>query len=386
MSKSKTVTIRDVALLAETSPSTISNLLNGRLERMRPETVERIQGAIAQLGYRPSGVARQLKSGQAPIIGLIIPSVANPFWGAFAQYVEEAALACGYQVLLCNGDRDPDREERYADALWSHGVRGVIFGSSPLSLDHVLRLVDRGMYAVAFDRHTRNGDPGAIDSISVDNVRGARLAVDHLLALGHRRVGFLSGPLRTVSRLERLTGYRAALAEAGAEPEPALVWEGDSGRGFGDVEGAEFGRRGARDLLGRPDPPTAIFANNDMYALGAYAGARDLGRRVPHDVSIVGFDDIAMAEIAEPPLTTVRQPLADMLESAVRLLVGRLDETHAEPPRHESVRPELVVRASTVPPSRRGRRGAPQRAADEGGSARREGAEDTVGLVHVSGR
>lgn len=386
MAKGETITIRDVALLAETSPSTISNLLNGRLERMRPETVERIRSAIEQLGYRPSEIARQLKSGQAPIIGLIIPSVANPFWGAFAQYVEEAALARGYQVLLCNGDRDPDREERYADALWSHGVRGVIFGSSPLSLDHVLRLVERGMHAVAFDRHTRTGDPGAIDSISVDNVRGARLAVDHLLALGHRRVGFLSGPLRTVSRLERLAGYRAALAEGGVEPEPALVWEGDPGRGFGDVEGAEFGRRGARDLLGGADPPTAIFANNDMYALGAYAGARDLGRRLPDDVSIVGFDDIAMAEIAEPPLTTVRQPLAEMLENAVRVLVGRLEETHAEPPRHESVMPELVVRASTVAPSRRHRRGTPRRAADEEAPARREDAKDAAGLAHVAGR
>jgi len=347
------VTIGDVALLAKTSPSTVSNHLNGRLDRMRPETRLRIQRAIEQLGYTPNQLARQLKTGQVPILGLIIPSVANPFWGSFAQCVEEAARDRGYQVLLGNAGRDPDQEERYAESLWGHGVRGVIFGSSPLSLDHVLGLVKRGLRAVTFDRDTRGIDFSAravIDSISVDNAKGARLATQHLLGLGHRRIGFLSGPLRTSSRLERLEGYRSALRAAGIEPHLDLVWEGLPSRGFGDVEGAEFGRRGARELLSAAEPPTALFAINDMYALGAYAGARDLGLRVPADISIVGFDDIFLADVVQPPLTTVRQPLKEMLETTVCLLVDRLEGLRTGPAEHAVILPDLIVRASTAPP------------------------------------
>lgn len=347
----KVVTIEDVALLAKTSPSTVSNVLNGRLDRMRPETRERIQRAMEQLGYMPNQLARQLKTGQVPILGLIIPSVANPFWGAFVQCVEEAARDRGYQVLLGNAGRDPAQEERYAESLWTHGVRGVIFGSSPLSLDHVRGLVKRGLHAVIFDRDTRGAElveQAAIDSISIDNARGARLATEHLLALGHRRIGFLSGPLRTASRLERLDGHRSALVAAGIEPRSDLVWEGAPSKGFGDVEGADFGRRGARDLLAGAAPPSALFTINDMYALGAYAGARDLGLRIPDDVSIVGFDDIFMAQVVQPPLTTVRQPLEEMLHATVSRLIDRLEGRHDGPADHTVVTPELVVRGSTA--------------------------------------
>jgi DNA-binding LacI/PurR family transcriptional regulator len=349
----KPVTIQDVAILAQTSPSTVSNLLNGRVDRMRSDTRERIERAMNELDYRPSQVARQLRTGQAPILGLIIPSVANPFWGAFAQSVEAAARARGFQVFLCDGERDPEQEERYAESLWSHGVRGVIFGSSPLSLDHVLGFVKRGLRIVVFDRDIRDVAPSmraAIDSISVDNERGGRLATDHLLGLGHRRIGFLSGPLRTASRLERLEGYHQALREAGIEPEPHLVWQEAANETFGDVEGFELGRLGARELVSGPASPSALFTNNDMYALGACAGVRDLGLCVPEDVSIVGFDDIPFAEIAHPPLTTVRQPFREMMGTVVTLLIDRLQGAYDEPAEHVTVAPELVLRASTAPP------------------------------------
>ena len=349
----KPVTIQDVAILAQTSPSTVSNLLNGRVHRMRSETRERIEHAMNELDYRPSQVARQLRTGQAPILGLIIPSVANPFWGAFAQSVEAAARTRGYQVFLCDGERDPEQEQRYAESLWSHGVRGVIFGSSPLSLDHVLGFVKRGLRVVVFDRDIGDIDPtmrSAIDSISVDNECGGRIATEHLLDLGHRRIGFLSGPLRTASRLERLEGYRCALGKAGIAPDPGLIWQETANENFGDVEGFELGRLGARELLSGPAPCSALFAINDMYALGAYAGVRDLGLRVPEDVSIVGFDDIPFAEISQPPLTTVRQPFREMMGTVVALLIDRLQGANDEPAEHVTVMPELVLRASTAPP------------------------------------
>lgn len=344
----KEATIQDVARLACVSPATVSNMLNGRHDRMRPGTIERIQQAVERLGYTPSQIARQLKTGYAPIIGLIVPSVANPFWGALARAVEETALAHNYHVLLGNSERDPEREQSYAEEMWGHGIRGIIFGSSPLSLMHLLGLVKRGLHVVAFDRHTQRDDSFDIDSISINNVLAAQQATEHLLQQGHRRIGFLSGPIRTVSRLERLDGYRAALAEAGIKFDPQLVWEGKLSSHYGDIEGALLGRHGAQEILQKEQRPTALIAINDMYALGAYAGARDLGLRIPHDVSIVGFDDIMLAEISEPPLTTVRQPLQEMMKRGVERLIERLDKTAEPGAVHLTLPTKLIIRSSTT--------------------------------------
>lgn len=347
----RSVTIQDVAALARTSPSTVSNVLNGRVDRMRPETQARVERAMEQLGYQANQVARQLKTGQSPMIGLVIPSVANPFWGMFAQHVEEAALARGYQVLLGNGGRDPLREQRYAESLWGYGVRGVILGSSPLSLDHIFRLIERGLHVVVFDRQIKHADRAALaamDSVSIDNVAAGYRATRHLLDLGHRTIGFVSGPLRTSSRLDRLEGYRNALIDAGIKYDPELVWDGGGDRSFGDVEGADIGRTGAQALVGRQNPPTGLVAINDMYALGAYAGIRDLGMRVPENCSVIGFDDIGMAQIACPPLTTVRQPLRSMMATMVAMLAGRLEGTSSQASEHITVEAELIVRESTT--------------------------------------
>jgi DNA-binding LacI/PurR family transcriptional regulator len=210
-------------------------------------------------------------------------------------------------------------------------------------------LVKRGLRIVAFDRHTQRGDELDIDSVAVDNVRGTQLATEHLISLGHRRIGFLSGPIRTVSRVDRLDGYRTALAEAGIRFDRQLVWEGAETSSFGDIEGAQLGRKGAHDILSLPHPPTALVAINDMYALGAYAGARDLALRVPEMVSIVGFDDIVLADIIDPPLTTVRQPVQEMTRVAVERLIAYLERTTSEGAMHLSIAPELIVRGSTAP-------------------------------------
>jgi DNA-binding LacI/PurR family transcriptional regulator len=189
-----------------------------------------------------------------------------------------------------------------------------------------------------------------IDSISVDNVRAAQLAVEHLIALGHRRIAFLSGPIRTVNRLQRLEGYRRALMNANIEINPSLIWEKALESSFGDTEGVELGRQGAQELCQHPQRPTALAAINDMYALGAYAGARDLGLRVPDDLSIVGIDDIVLAQVVDPPLTTVRQPLDEMAASAVETLIKRIKHKSDDAPQHLTFAPELVVRKSTAKP------------------------------------
>lgn len=343
------VTISDVARKASVSASTVSNFLNDRQGQMRPSTQERIEQAIAELGYKPNQAARQLKTGYVPVLGLIVPSVANPFYGVFARYVEDAALELGFKVFLGNSERNPERERSYADELWSYGVRGIILGSSLTSLAHLNSLIEQGLSVMVFDRPGQRTHNVPVDSISVDNVSAARLATRHLLALGHRRIGLISGPIKTVNRMDRLEGYRLALSEAGIEPDSALVWEGiPSSTQFGDAEAVELGRVGTQQLLNSVDPPTAIFAINDMYAFGAYAGAQDLGFSVPGDVSVIGFDDIVLAEVVQPPLTTVKQPIREITRIAVERMVGRVQGTRTGPVEHQSLPADLIVRASTA--------------------------------------
>lgn len=341
------VTIADVARLAGVSTSSVSNVLNRRPKRMRHSTNERILRAIEKLGYTPNLAARQLKTGKSKIIGLIVPSVANPFFANFGRQVEEAALRHGYQVLLCNSGRNPEREQRYAEELWSSGIRGILFGSSLAQFTHLESLIKRGLHVVAFNRPTQQEDRISIDSFGVDNVLAMKLLTKHLLTLGHRRIAFVSGPIRTVSRLSRLQGYRRGLQQADVEIDEELVWEGAT-TNYGDVTTVELGRQGAHQLLTMSNPPTAIVAINDMYAFGVYAGVRDLGLKIPVDVSVTGVDNLILTEIVEPPLTTVEQPVAEIATLAVERLVCRLLDGCSDPPGHRTLMPKLIVRASTA--------------------------------------
>lgn len=347
------VTIHDVAKAANVSTSTVSLVLNGKLDRMRPDTQERVLKAVADLGYSTNEMARALKTGYVPTIGLVVPTVANPFWGEFARCVEHAAMAKNYQVLLCNAEGNPEREQRYVESMLARGIRGVILGSSPLSLRHMAGVVKRGLQAVAFDRLTLNDAGLELDSVRVDNGLGAKLAIEHLLALGHHRIAFVSGPINSANRRDRLDGYRETLRTAGIAPDARLEWTGNAKPGDDEEIVTEIGRAAAVALLKQPEPPTAFFAINDMTAVGIYAGCRELGLSIPRDISVVGFDDIHLCEIMDPPITTVRQPLVELMKSAVELLIDRMEGNHDEPPAHLTLTPELVLRRSTARPSAR---------------------------------
>ncbi len=349
-STTKNTTMADVAREAEVSLSTVSNLLNGRTERMSSSTRDRVLRAIEELGYTPSQAARQLKTGDHPsVIGLMVPSVANPFYGALAHHVEAAALSKGYQVLLGNTQRDPDRERAYTEELWGYGVRGLIFGSSMAELSHLEKYVSRGLKIVALERPAEDGQGLEVDSIGIDNEFAGRLATKHLLSRGHRRIGFLSGPIRTIGRRNRLTGYQAALAEHGIEPDPDLIWDvGLKRDDYGDADALNLGRQGTQVLLSRPDPPTAVFAVNDMVAFGAYAGAKDLGLSVPRELSVIGIDNITLSQVVDPGLTTVSQPTEEIADLAVRRLIKRLRNGTEAVAQHELLRPQLILRSSTA--------------------------------------
>jgi DNA-binding LacI/PurR family transcriptional regulator len=349
MAAVKGVTIYEVARAAGVSPSTVSNLLNGRPGRMLPATRLRVEQAIERLGYRPNRAAQQLRTGRIRVIGLVVPSVANPFWGAFARHLEGVALSEGYHLLLCNSERDPDRERQYIEELWDDGIRGVVLCSSLPSLDHLQPLIARGLGLVAFDRTSQAGDPASLVNVSVDNAVGASLATQHLLSLGHRRIALVSGSLASVNRAERLHGFQTAVRAARIPKRDVVVWSGASSQ-YGDLDAAELGRRAGHELMSARRPPTAIFAINDMTALGIYAGARDAGAHVPVDLSVIGFDDIVLADLAAPPLTTVRQSLPEMAAAAFGQLHELIKDSSPRPGRSILIRPELVVRKSTAPP------------------------------------
>ena|GEM_PF-104314 len=338
------VTIREVARLARVSVSTVSNVLNARPHRMRPATRRRVDRAIARLRYRPSRAARQLRTGHARTIALVVPSVANPYWGTLAVHLETAAMRHGYQVVLCNTERDRRRERAYVAGLWQDGIRDIILGSSLPSLEHIADFMARGLNVIAFGLPPGADGAQPAASITVDNHRGAVLATQHLLDLGHRRITFLSDLPQVTSRVERLRGYRDAMSRAGLPAEAVLVRARGSAAGGSDAGGADGGRSAARRMLSRRPRPTAILAGNDLCALGALAAAHELGLSVPADLSVVGFDDIALARVVTPPLTTVRQPA----QTIARLAVARLVAPSGQGGVTLVVRPRLVVRSSTA--------------------------------------
>lgn len=338
-------TIDDVARRAAVSVSTVSNVLNGRESRMRAETLARVRQAIAELGFRPNHSARRLKTGHMPMIGLLVPSIANPFFGTLARWVEEAAILRGYGVLLCNTQRSAEREGEYAQAFLAQGVKAVILGSSLQAQEHLAPLIQGGLAAVCFDRTAQHA-PLPMDYVSLDNHRAGAIAAQHLMALGHTELAYVSAPLRSVNRLARLEGARQACASGGASLE---VHVSTVAVAQAELEMAEIGRAAAHELMARHCTATGFVAMNDMVAIGLMAGLRQCGLVVPDAVSVVGIDDMFLGEYVSPGLSTVRQPMQAMATAAVERALQRMAR-HDEPPHELVFVPELIERESTAAP------------------------------------
>jgi LacI family transcriptional regulator len=305
-------TIGDVAERAGVSTATVSRVLSGA-NPARPETRARVMAAVEALDYRPSGVARSLKLRTTRTMGLLITDILNPYFPELVRAVEDAARAIGYSVLLCNGDEDAEREAAYLELLAERRVDGILIAASRMTSRHA-RWLERSAIPIVV-MNSGAPDPG-IPSVRSDNVHGGRLAVEHLLALGHRSLGYLAGPQADDAQQERLAGVRAGLAAGGLDPDTLSLGQGD-----GHVAG---GARAATEILASDAGLTGIVCYNDLSAIGAIRAVRAAGRRVPADVSIVGFDDIDQAEYVDPPLTTIRQRTAEMGRWAVASLAARL--------------------------------------------------------------
>ena len=327
-------TIADVAARSGVSTATVSRVLSGSVPA-RPETRDRVLAAVRELAYRPSGVARALKRRETRTLGLLVTDLGNPFYPEVVRAVEEAAHSRGYGLVLCNAADDPEREIAYLDLLIERRVDGIIIASSRATRRHAAALASNPMPVVLLN----SGAVGSgLPTIDTAHRRGARMATEHLLALGHRRLGHISGPPTNAASGLRLRGVRDALRAAGIGDDALQIGEGN-----GHVEG---GTAAARLADGGA---TAIVCYNDLTAIGALRTLRTAGHGVPERVSVIGFDDIEMAAWTDPPLTTVRQPIPEMGRLSVSWLADALarDETELEVVvRH--LEPTLVVRGSTA--------------------------------------
>jgi len=305
-----TTTIRDVASRAGVSTATVSRVLSGAA-RGRPATARRVLAAARDLEYRPSGIARSLKRHRTHTLGLIITDIQNPFYPELVRAVEDAARGVDHSVLLVNGAEDPERERRALEELAERWVDGIIIAASQMTARHTDWLAGATIPIVLVNSRVADVP---IPAILSDNRAGGRLAAEHLLGLGHRRLGYLTAPPQNAAVAERLAGAREALAAAGLDPTPMPVEQGD-----GHVIG---GQVAMTRLLGRHPELTGILCYNDLTAIGAMRALQAAGRRVPERVSVVGFDGIDLAEYVEPPLTTVAQQTTEMGRWAVERLVS----------------------------------------------------------------
>jgi LacI family transcriptional regulator len=327
------VTMSDVAREAGVSIMTVSRVVNNKGE-VGPVTRQRVLEIIERLGYRPSGIARGLATKRTGTLGLVVPDVANPFFAEVARGAEHVAYAEGYNVFLCNTEEDTRRELRVLASLEEKRVDGIVICSSRLNDDDLRAAVARHPAVVLVNRRL---DMDGVDAVLSDDKMGGRLATRHLLEGGHRAVGFLAGPAASHSGRQRAAGYRAALAAAGVLYNP--TWQ----RHCAPV--VEGGQEAARTLLGRHPGMTALFCYNDLVAVGALQACAALERRVPGDLEVAGFDDIPLAALVTPPLTTCHVPRYDLGARAMALLLARIQDDVEE--RQEIVlRPELIVRAS----------------------------------------
>lgn len=328
--------MHDVAERARVSVTTVSHVIN----ETRPVSDElrgRVLAAIDELGYQPNVLARSLRRGKTHTIGMVVPDSANPFFAEVARGVEDASFEDSYSVILCNSDGDLNKELLYINVLVEKQVDGIIFVAAGVSTEHIRDLQAQRMPLVVIDRDIPDV---AVDSVLTDNARGGELATRHLLELGHRRIGCITGPSDVTPSAERIIGYLQALHSAGVLVDEELVVKGDFQY--------ESGYFATRQLLAMDDPPTAIFACNDLMAIGAISAALEVERHVPADVSVVGFDDVRLASFANPPLTTVAQPKYEMGVMAMKMLLERMRDLDM-PPRQRLLDTHLLVRRSTAP-------------------------------------
>ncbi len=328
-------TISDIARRLRLSPSTVSRALADH-PHINEETKARVRACAVEIGYRPNRLARGLRAGRTRTLGLVVLDVGDPYYTEIARGAEEVALQHDYMLMLCNADNSAARGSAYVDLLAEHQVDGVLMTPADRTLSHAATA--RVPHVVLIDADS--ADP-AVSSVSVDHEHGARAAMEHLLAIGHRRIAFVNWTLEAPHCASAQRGVEATLAGHGIPLDPALL------RVVERPDSAAAATVTAH-LLALPDPPTAVFAYGDLMAYGAMTAAQAAGLVVPRDLSVVGYDDIPLAQHLIPPLTTVRQDTYAIGRRAAELLIEEVEGGDIR--RHVLLPARLRVRGSTAAP------------------------------------
>lgn len=347
MTQGKRVTIRDVAIKSGHAVSTVSNALADK-RHVSEETKEHVKKVAAELGYRPSTLARALRMRLSSTIGVLVADVSNPAAPEFIRGVDDVAVREGCTILLCNTDDQESRQISQMETLLDRQVDGMILISQHVDSPAVRRLLDKVPFVLLQRRSSRFRD----DYVGSDNHGGTALSVDHLVELGHRRIGFVTGPATSSTAMERLEAFEAAAGARGCEIDAELIFRGDYSR--------DSGYRAMEYFAALDAPPTAIIASNDVNALGILDAANDLGIRIPEDMSVVGCDDIELASLRRIDLTTLHLPKRDMGAAATEVLLRRIHAKRAVQPREVIMPTHLTVRGSSAAP--REQVGFPQKA------------------------
>jgi len=330
-------TIVDVARAAGVSKTTVSRVVSGDDSLVRKETRRRVLNAIEQLGYERNVVARSLRTDRTYTVILIIPDIANPFWPAVARGVQDRLEAQGYTGVLANSDWDTQREREFLATARRNRFDGIII--NPAGVTNA-ELVAGGIPAVIVGLGTEYPD---LDMVGSDSYVGTALAMEHLVSLGHQRIGLISGLSRRSSHSSRLASYAEFLQQHEMPMQDELIVECPYGQ--------ESGRQSMKQLLRLDRLPTAVVCANDILAIGALQGAREAGLRVPQDVSIVGMDDVYAASVTTPPLTTVAKQKYESGWQAAAFLLQRIEDESPPIPRRHAFPCRLITRGSTAPPS-----------------------------------
>jgi len=333
------VSIKDIARAANVSHPTVSRALS-HSPLVRGETADRIRLIATSLGYRPSAIARSLATKKTKTIGVVVTTIADPFIADVVSGIEETANDHSYSVFLANSNANPDREVKVVHSFHERRVDGIIVTASRVGTLYVPLLSQLKVPIVLINNQHPDAPDEFIYSVMIDNLKASTQVMKYLIGLGHRRIAYIGDQAGFQSDTERFTGYRQSLAFANYPFLPELVVHGD-----GKPEG---GRQAMEKLLALPIPPTAVFCYNDMSALGALRALYGHGIRVPDDISLVGFDDLAIASYTSPLLTTVGQPKQQMgrmaMETMLKLISGVDTKANIK------VEGELIIRESTAPP------------------------------------
>ncbi len=326
-------TIRDVAELAEVHPSTVSRVINGD-SRISEKTKNKVLLIIKKVGYTPNAIARGLKTKRTYTLGMLIPDITNPFFAELARGVEDAANKNNFNVILCNTDDKLKKEKTYLEILREKQVDGLILGTAHIRDKSILELEKiKFPYMLV----SRNVEKLNKNCIIIDDIAGGIMATEYLIKLGHHRIAHITGPLKTRSALNRLKGYQLVLKKHKIEYNDELVGEGD----FRIKGGYQVMKR----FLKLAKPPTAIFAANDLLALGAMQAIQKKNFHIPEKFSVIGFNDIELASFVYPSLTTIRQPILEMGNLAVKMLLNIIIDGEFNQ-KKVILQPKLVTRES----------------------------------------